>query len=196
MDCKPARLLCPWNSPGKNTRGRLPFSSPGDFSDPGINLHLLLGRQILYHWATREARKSYTSWINKRVLFPHDSYDPASTCYTAFIAAASAGHPSGGPAQPLSFGNSREASLPSLAGKQRRGDDWNPPEVSPALPSPCSHVCLAPGLGCPSVGVLSAHQGRTKHCRQVQGDDLNSVCIYSSFPCSFPSSRMSSALTF
>ena len=29
MDCKPARLLCPWNSPGKNT-------SPEDLPDPGI----------------------------------------------------------------------------------------------------------------------------------------------------------------
>ena len=32
-----ARLLCPWNSPGKNT-SRLPFPSPGDFPDPGIEL--------------------------------------------------------------------------------------------------------------------------------------------------------------
>ena len=33
----PARLLCPWNSPGKNTgvgSGRVP--SPGDLPDPGI----------------------------------------------------------------------------------------------------------------------------------------------------------------
>ena len=31
----PARLLCPRNSPGKNWSG-LPFPSPGDFPDPGI----------------------------------------------------------------------------------------------------------------------------------------------------------------
>ena len=29
---EPTRLLCPWNSPGKNT----PFPSPGDLPDPGI----------------------------------------------------------------------------------------------------------------------------------------------------------------
>ena len=29
------RLLCPWNSPGKNT-GVVPFPSPGDLPDPGI----------------------------------------------------------------------------------------------------------------------------------------------------------------
>ena len=31
----PARLLCPWNSPRKNT-SRLPFTFPGDLPDPGI----------------------------------------------------------------------------------------------------------------------------------------------------------------
>ena len=32
---QPARLLCPWDSPGKNT-GVVPFPSPGDLPDPGI----------------------------------------------------------------------------------------------------------------------------------------------------------------
>ena len=27
------RLLCPWDSPGKNTRSGLPFPSPGDLPD-------------------------------------------------------------------------------------------------------------------------------------------------------------------
>ena len=31
----PARLLCPWDFPGKNSWSELPFSSPGDFPDPG-----------------------------------------------------------------------------------------------------------------------------------------------------------------
>ena len=29
------RLLCPWNSPGKNTGSGLPFPPPGDLPDPG-----------------------------------------------------------------------------------------------------------------------------------------------------------------
>ena len=29
-------LLCPWDSPGKNTGEWLPFPSPGDLPDPGI----------------------------------------------------------------------------------------------------------------------------------------------------------------
>ena len=32
----PARLLCPWNSPGKNTGSGFSFPSPGDFPDPEL----------------------------------------------------------------------------------------------------------------------------------------------------------------
>ena len=35
---QPARLLCPWKFPGKNTGNGLPFPSAGDLSDPGIKL--------------------------------------------------------------------------------------------------------------------------------------------------------------
>ena len=34
-DLQPERLLCPWDSPGKNWSG-LPFPSLGDLPDPGI----------------------------------------------------------------------------------------------------------------------------------------------------------------
>ena len=33
---QPTRLLCPWNSPGKNNWSELPYPSPGDLPDPGI----------------------------------------------------------------------------------------------------------------------------------------------------------------
>ena len=33
---EPTRLLCAWNSPGKNTGVGCPFPSPGDLPDPGI----------------------------------------------------------------------------------------------------------------------------------------------------------------
>ena len=33
MDCSPTKLLCPWNSPGKNTGVDPP---PGDLPNPGI----------------------------------------------------------------------------------------------------------------------------------------------------------------
>ena len=32
----PARFLCPWDFPGKNTGAGLPFPSPGDLPDPGL----------------------------------------------------------------------------------------------------------------------------------------------------------------
>ena len=53
--CEPARLLCPWNFPGKNTGVGCHFLLQGIFPSQGSNPHLLLGRQILYHWATRES---------------------------------------------------------------------------------------------------------------------------------------------
>ena len=46
-----ARLLCPWDSPGKNTEGGLPHPSPGALPDPGIEVASLMsciGRWILY----------------------------------------------------------------------------------------------------------------------------------------------------
>ena len=44
------RLLCPWDSPDKNTGGGKPFPSPADLPTPQrLNLGLLHCRQILYH---------------------------------------------------------------------------------------------------------------------------------------------------
>ena len=34
---------------------RLPFSSPGDLPDPGMNTHRLCLLQVLYHWVSAEA---------------------------------------------------------------------------------------------------------------------------------------------
>ena len=49
MDCKLARLLCPWNSPGKNTGvGSHSFLQ-------GSNLGLLHFRLILYHLSRQES---------------------------------------------------------------------------------------------------------------------------------------------
>ena len=46
---------CPWNSPGQNTGVGSLFLLQGIFPTQGSNRGLLLGRQILYHWATWEA---------------------------------------------------------------------------------------------------------------------------------------------
>ena len=56
MDCKPwDRLLCPWDFPGKNTGVGCHFLLHGIFLTQRLNLPLLHGRWILYHWVTREA---------------------------------------------------------------------------------------------------------------------------------------------
>ena len=56
---KPARLHCPWGSPGKNTGVGCRFLFQGIFPTQGSNLHLLLGRWILYHWTAWEAHLPY-----------------------------------------------------------------------------------------------------------------------------------------
>ena len=45
----PARLLCPWNFPGKNTWVGVHSLLQGIFLTQGLNLGLLHCRQILYH---------------------------------------------------------------------------------------------------------------------------------------------------
>ena len=52
---QPFRLLCPWDSPGKNTDLSCHFLLQEIFPTQGSNPRCLLGRQLLYHWATWEA---------------------------------------------------------------------------------------------------------------------------------------------
>ena len=59
MDCS---LLCPWDLPVKNKGMNCHFLLHEFFLTQGSNLHLLcllLGRQILYHWATWEAHPEH-----------------------------------------------------------------------------------------------------------------------------------------
>ena len=53
---KPTMLFCPWHFPGKNTGMSCYFLFQGIFLTQGLNPCLLLGRQIIYRWATREAQ--------------------------------------------------------------------------------------------------------------------------------------------
>ena len=57
MDCSPARLLCPWDSPGDNMGVSCHFLLQGIFLTQGSNPHLLLDRRVLYHWAAGEAHQ-------------------------------------------------------------------------------------------------------------------------------------------
>ena len=51
---QPARLLCPWNSPGMNTGVDYHFLLQRIFLTQGLNSGLLHSRQILYHLSYRE----------------------------------------------------------------------------------------------------------------------------------------------
>ena len=46
---KPARLLCPWNSPGRNTGVGCRFLLQGIFLTQGLNMDLMHCRYILHH---------------------------------------------------------------------------------------------------------------------------------------------------
>ena len=54
---QPTRLLCLWNSPGKNTRVGSHSFLQGIFLIQGLNSGLLHCRQFLYHWAIWEGMK-------------------------------------------------------------------------------------------------------------------------------------------
>ena len=51
----PTRFLCPWDFPAKNIGMGCHFLLQGIFPTQGSNPCLLLGRRILYQWATWEA---------------------------------------------------------------------------------------------------------------------------------------------
>ena len=62
---QPARLLCPWDSPGKNTGVGCHALLQGIFQTQGSNLSflpLLHCRRILYHWVTKEAPVKRDEW--------------------------------------------------------------------------------------------------------------------------------------
>ena len=56
---QPTRLFCSRDSPGKNPGVGCHALLQGIFSTQGSHPGLLHCRQILYHWATREAQRSY-----------------------------------------------------------------------------------------------------------------------------------------
>ena len=59
---QPARLLSPWNSPGKNTGVGSQFSSPGDLPNPGFKADLLHCRQIL-HRLSHQENPGMLEWV-------------------------------------------------------------------------------------------------------------------------------------
>ena len=76
MDCSPSGFSVHGILQARIVSG-FPFPSPGDLPDPETKTHVsFLGRQVLYHWATREAilRRRY---LPKTNLFAMTSLCPA-----------------------------------------------------------------------------------------------------------------------
>ena len=59
-DCSPPGSFVHGDSPGKNTGVGCHVLLQGIFSTQGLNPGLLHCRQILYHWATREAKEYWS----------------------------------------------------------------------------------------------------------------------------------------
>ena len=91
---QPTRLLRPWDFPGKNTGVGCQFPLQGILLSQGWNLCLLIGRQILYHWATREAHwlkepkpivcvfpSGWKHGFNRKFLLPLESFSILSVSF-------------------------------------------------------------------------------------------------------------------
>ena len=64
----PARLLCPWDSPGKNTIVGCHFLLQGIFPTQGLNLLLLQCKQILY-WLNQQGSPVVSLLLGKVVSY-------------------------------------------------------------------------------------------------------------------------------
>ena len=63
----PIRLLHQWDYPGKNNGVGCHALLQGIFPIQGSNTHLLHCRQILYHWATRLASKTWNEDVQEEL---------------------------------------------------------------------------------------------------------------------------------
>ena len=68
MDCWPTRLLCPWNSPGKNAGVGSHSLLQEIFPTRGLNLSLPCCRKILYHLSHEESSKDFYRAYNFKGL--------------------------------------------------------------------------------------------------------------------------------
>ena len=89
----PARLLCPWNSPSKNTAVGSQYLLQGIFPTQGLNPGLPHFRQILYHLNQQQSPKVALGFLKKnppnplsfrRTLSPSEgSRSPLFSIFTA-----------------------------------------------------------------------------------------------------------------
>ena len=84
MDCSPTGLLCPWDSPGKNTGVGCHFLLQGIFLTQGLNPGLLHCRQTLYHLSEQGSHDQHRQHIKKRRhYFANTSLSSQSYCLSS-----------------------------------------------------------------------------------------------------------------
>ena len=81
MDCSPSRLLCPWNSPGKNTGVGSHSLLQGIFPTQGSNLGLLHCRHIFFFFflPSESPRKPRCIFIEVSVQFSRSVVSDSAT---------------------------------------------------------------------------------------------------------------------
>ena len=62
------KLLCPWNSPGKNTGVGYHVLLQGIFPTQGLNLGSYIAGRLFTIWATREAPKGMVVYLRDLIL--------------------------------------------------------------------------------------------------------------------------------
>ena len=83
----PTRFLCPWDSPGKNTRVGCHFPLQGIFPTKGLNLHLLR----LLHWQAvflplaPPGKPHWTNWNTGNDIDGGNNNNLLSECYSVRI---------------------------------------------------------------------------------------------------------------
>ena len=86
---QPTRLLCPWDSLGKNTGGGCHFLLQGIFLPQGLSLGLLHCRQVLYHLSYQGGLRGHTyiSYYKAQLLHTLKQcfVSDEGSCFTMFF---------------------------------------------------------------------------------------------------------------
>ena len=133
MDCSPmqpyldCRLLCPWDSPGKNSRGGCHVLLQGIFPTQGLNPHLLR----LLHWqAGSLPLASPGKPLCRNLFYSHEKQIWGVFKYFATYACDSSER------KGLTSSPPYCSALSSAAEKVAHG--WGPGSLCPRSPEPCS----------------------------------------------------------
>ena len=132
-----ARLLCPWNSPGKNTGVGCHFLLQGIFPTQGSNSGLLQGRFLML-WATTYGRCYAKLWVSQVVLVVKNLPADEGDTRDASSIPGSGRSPREGNGNPLQYSclenpMDRGAWRVQSTRSQRVGHNWSDWE--------CTHAC-------------------------------------------------------